>query len=944
MLQSWNTANPGATADRVLGVVDQSISQGASAGCAEGMAAVNSSQAWVRVNYDQPGAPSTTGSLMGIELAHTLGAVPETRDDPFNAFHSPNRVADPSIPKRAYNVTTRSFLVNDRTVMTLSDSWNNNTTLLEPVDYAFVACRLGGAVSTDCSTSGGVGSSVGVPADSTFVISGTINRANDTADILESYFATGVARSEQNQTSTYRLIQKRAGSIVRNDGVPVVFRHSEHDEADAGADIDIGLVSYATPFNPDANRIELWKGSPGGANSVLLYARDRNGAPSFQDVSSGGSGTVNFTNNADRNDAHPALSPDGEWLAWSAAGFEGPSQLFVAPVDDPSGEVSYDSPGFASANSPAWSPDGNTLAYEVAGDIRKVSFADGEGGPSFGTDTLVYSPLEGDPSGFNPTWSPNGNRIAFEGGGDILSVLADGTSEFPSIEVGNSATTEGDPSWSATAGENRIAFTREREECDGEFCFPTGDVDIYTIEPDDYYGTSEELLVENGFAPSWGTDGRIAFTQQTFFGDGAAEGTGGPSITTVRDPGIYTVNSDGTGETQMVAQTAQGQEGASALAGDLLAWERYLFASEQNDIFLSGQDPNEVTVTGAVGSPADEPEDLRLDVFYDCGGILFPIAVGILPSETTATTASFSYNFDSSLTPCASGTLIPVLSDGLERTVYNPAPGDEVVVDSTRKDPQPHIDAPDEDELFLEYQGIALRGHAHDAEDGVLSGASLRWFFDGALAGTGGNLDLSPPAGGWDLGTHTVELRATDSDTNTVDTSLTIEVLPDNDNDGLCEINDPSRGCFPTGSDNNPRDAFDDFDGDGIPNIDDPQPTTPETDYTVQAIFDPKTLSLSSTGTKVTMFLYLPYRNFAQVTPSTVRLSEIAGRDVSANPNFRNVSWIVNGSRATAKFDRQKLIPFLENLGIRNERINLTIEGTAPTWSFEGTGNTFVSN
>src|SRR5205085_6295409 len=80
-LQAWNTANPNSPADRVLGVVsgDAAVSTGSSGGCADGMAAPGGTQAWVRALPATATTPSITGSLMAMELAHTMGVVPRSR-------------------------------------------------------------------------------------------------------------------------------------------------------------------------------------------------------------------------------------------------------------------------------------------------------------------------------------------------------------------------------------------------------------------------------------------------------------------------------------------------------------------------------------------------------------------------------------------------------------------------------------------------------------------------------------------------------------------------------------------------------------------------------------------------------------------------------------------------------------------------------------------------
>ena len=56
--------------------------------CFEGMAVVNSQEAWALAS------PNKTGQLIGLELAHTLGLTPPNRESPFDGAHSQNTTAE----------------------------------------------------------------------------------------------------------------------------------------------------------------------------------------------------------------------------------------------------------------------------------------------------------------------------------------------------------------------------------------------------------------------------------------------------------------------------------------------------------------------------------------------------------------------------------------------------------------------------------------------------------------------------------------------------------------------------------------------------------------------------------------------------------------------------------------------------------------------------------
>jgi CSLREA domain-containing protein len=287
-LQAWNSANPATPADRVLGVGDQVVTNGSASGCDEGRAAINGNEAWVRLAYDAQGTPSNAGALMGMELAHTMGAVPAGRND--GAFHSLYTNSDYLVGdlNRAFNVATRSVLAgtsDDHTVMRLVSPWNNTNTVLEKADWGLLLCRLGGPPTSDCTTAGTVGSAAAGPA---FVMSGTtdgsagigpgtIGTATGTT-VVESYFSQS-ATTLPDAASQYRLVQKQNSSVLANQGVPIATADTHHDNTPSETHPEAALFSIALPFNTSATRIELWKGQPGASGSLLLYARNRTDPP-----------------------------------------------------------------------------------------------------------------------------------------------------------------------------------------------------------------------------------------------------------------------------------------------------------------------------------------------------------------------------------------------------------------------------------------------------------------------------------------------------------------------------------------------------------------------------------------------------------------------------------------------------------------------------------------
>jgi hypothetical protein len=218
-----------------------------------------------------------------------------------------------------------------------------------------------------------------------------------------------------------------------------------------------------------------------------------------------------------------------------------------------------------------------------------------------------------------------------------------------------------------------------------------------------------------------------------------------------------------------------------------------------------------------------------------------------------------------------------------------------------------------------------------------------------------------------------VTLTATDSAGNTATASSTLTIDADADNDGLSAAVE-AQPCFAPngGSDNpndptaDPQDAFRDYVGDGIPNIDKIALQTPggpcgppNSSYRATGLmFAPRTLFIPSNGKTVTVSdITVRYRDLNQIDGSTVRIVIIEGKDVSINPLFtnpNNIGWtVLSDGTATVSFSRQNLIQYLSSLNsstfsIMNRTITITISGQAPSgtpvpWSFQGVTSTFVA-
>jgi TolB protein len=147
------------------------------------------------------------------------------------------------------------------------------------------------------------------------------------------------------------------------------------------------------------------------------------------------------------NDYDPALSPDGETLAF-ISNRSGHEDLYLMQIQTGSIQNLTNTPTAAEFG-PAWSPDGRRLAYMSTGGRSLEVFvmnADGNGVRQL-TDNLGMDR--------NPEWSPDGTQIAFSSEMDgrdleIYVMNADGSDPR---QLTHAAGADDDPSWSADGSE-----------------------------------------------------------------------------------------------------------------------------------------------------------------------------------------------------------------------------------------------------------------------------------------------------------------------------------------------------------------------------------------------------------------------------------------------------------------------------------------------------------
>ncbi|HYI23501.1 MAG TPA: hypothetical protein VEX62_12810, partial [Candidatus Limnocylindrales bacterium] len=461
--------------------------------------------------------------------------------------------------------------------------------------------------------------------------------------------------------------------------------------------------------------------------------------------------------------------------------------------------------------------------------------------------------------------------------------------------------------WLTATTSNVNGLTSEFSECFEVQGAGFGD-EIRLLDPTTPLGTTE--FVVDGFDPAWrsgsllyGIDGEIHRIQP--------DGTGDETITSGSD---FDYDPSGAPGVTAFVRTSDG--------GDDDVW-----------LLVDGET---VTVTAT----DQTPENLRLDLYYVCGGQSMPIAVALTPDVTGATTASFQTNYDPSLS-CAGGTIEAALTDGFLRTTTPPGSGEPVA-----SDPKPPVAAtygPPLGSTYLTSDVIPFHGIGEDADDGTLIGASLRWFIRlasapccGTLVGTGGSVDFE--AGGLAPGDYIVTLLATDPDGQTDTAESLIHVIPDSDHDGFSDAAETNT-CFGAGAATDGSTPSGDADSDGLPNASDPEPCVAATVYNAIVDFNPNDLNLTSSGTPITVFIQTPGRDIRQIVGSSVRIVEASG----ATTNIANVGWSVSGSVGTAKFARQPLITFLRSNGVTTGTVWIVVSGssnTNPAWSFTGRDTT----
>jgi Tol biopolymer transport system component len=121
----------------------------------------------------------------------------------------------------------------------------------------------------------------------------------------------------------------------------------------------------------------------------------------------------------------PAISPDGQRIAYNRVGSEGDRIWITSVAGGPPVQLA---PGDHPQDLPTWSPDGAWIAYEqgrTQGSVADAALVKMRVGARRPPD-LVSSDMV--PFSAGPKWAPDGGLIAYNGGGGLSLVSPDGKS------------------------------------------------------------------------------------------------------------------------------------------------------------------------------------------------------------------------------------------------------------------------------------------------------------------------------------------------------------------------------------------------------------------------------------------------------------------------------------------------------------------------------------
>lgn len=742
--------DPNQRADRVVGVVDKNISDGSTStfNCAEAMASTVSPEAWVRAIPDlqasgkNPPVPSMTGPLLAMELAHTFGL------DTTLTFHSPNTQADLTSPDKAYNLSSRSYVADDRSTMRFvaTNPFNNNNALLEQDDYEHMLCNLGGSLTVNCT-----GASVGtaVAAGPTFAIFGTTDFTPAGTRVLESYGSENdpivVAGGGDLTLQFFDSNNVKIGNDVT---VPYSNKTSEHDGT---TNVNTTTAVFGGVFDapPGYTSVKLVRAG------VTLYSR------SSANLEPGTAGMGTFapggTVSLGKTLKTPAIppKPDIVFLADTTGSMGGALADMKANVAGIMNQV-------LAAQPQAQFGAANYQDFNCAGDTP------------FKIDQALTASTSGLQSAVN-TWSarPGSGCDKPEAQLNALYQLATGGTDV-GWRTGSSRIIVwfGDASGHDPSGDHT--------QSDAIAALKAAGIRVIAIN-----------LVNSGEGSSLDDDGQataivnatggVLETRTSLAQTSAAILQGLTNLpatveaqVTSCDPNL-TVGFDGNPKTVTSGDSVSFAETAtiasSATSGSTLTCTVKFLLNGQASDDASFTQTIAIKVTGASGLVATfgaaDPSTVRAHVVYDCGnGEKEPAFIALEGTQVASNIVQFQHNVDPSLS-CANATgtasLTIVGTNGVD-AVSETVPTSPSTLPVADKVPSAAIYQPTVDAVIPYTSQFSLNGHVADPEDGnltahwtILSGPATPSVPDGDV------VDVAPPSGGWPAGDYVIRLSGTDS-------------------------------------------------------------------------------------------------------------------------------------------------------------------------------------
>jgi len=178
--------------------------------------------------------------------------------------------------------------------------------------------------------------------------------------------------------------------------------------SDQSGNLDIWIVhasggnALQLTTDPSSDTDPTWY--PDG--SRIVFVSDRGGERAIWRIPPLGGVPALLVPNAQ----DPAVSPDGQGIAFARSGPSGLLRIHVAPLDDPSTArvLTGDDDGQWDHENPTWSPDGRTLCYGGFRDLWLVPVDGGSPSRLAAEDTRDSDPV----------WSADGKQIIFNSGRD----------------------------------------------------------------------------------------------------------------------------------------------------------------------------------------------------------------------------------------------------------------------------------------------------------------------------------------------------------------------------------------------------------------------------------------------------------------------------------------------------------------------------------------------